>query len=60
MIADRPKRTIRDMFPPFPVELRVAMETIPPAKIRMPHMNPIDPDVPPLSSIVFTTPAAHD
>lgn len=59
-IVASPKITIRAIFPPFPSELRDAIDTIPPASIKKAKNAPKDPDEPPLLSTAFINPAAHN
>ena len=47
------------MFPPLP-PLRVAIETIPPARSRIATTIPADPPASPFASSVLLIPAAHD
>ena len=48
------------IFPPLPNDFLVAIETIPPASIRIATIIPALPDASPLASNALDTPAAHD
>lgn len=60
IIADRPNNIIIAILPPLPFDFLVATETIPPASIRKPQRIPVEPEIPPVSSIASTIPTAHD
>ena len=53
------KSTISAIFPPL-LPLRVAIDTIPPAKSIIATITPADPPTSPFASSVLATPAAQD
>lgn len=58
--AANPNKMMSAIFPPFPCDFLVVIETIPPDSISIATKIPIEPDDPPFPSSVFTTPAAQD
>lgn len=60
MIVANPNSMIRAIFPPFPFEFLVAIETIPPANKKIATNTPAEPPTSPLSDNVLLIPAAHD